>query len=317
MTKYIDRSRTLAQAGKKTQADSIVRGLLFFVTLFSASVIILTIVFIVIQGLKPFIQTYTINGESYRVDFFSFLIGNQWQNGVSGYGAGYIIINTLYITFLTTLLAGPISVLTALVIVRMSDKWVGGILQAVVEMLAAVPSVIYGMFGMGQVTGWTKSLASLFNVQSAGGLGTLTSVLVLTMMSFPTITMLAISAIRAVNKNLIMGSLALGASVPQTNYKVVLVSARSGIFSGIILGVDRALGEATAVSMVCGNAGSGPSFSLFSTTRTLTSTMLTGMSDASGLNYDIRFSAGILLIFIIILVNLFLSLADKRLGKVR
>lgn len=170
---------------------------------------------------------------------------------------------------------------------------------------------------MGIVTDWTKELAKIFNYQSAGGLSNLTVVLVLTMMSIPTITMLSITSLKAVNKNLISASLALGASNSETNFKVVLTSAKSGIFAGLILGVNRALGEATAVTMVCGNAGTGPTFNIFSTTRTLTSTMLTGMSDASGLNYDIRFSVGIILIFIIIGSNLLLKFANRKLSKAR
>ena len=101
----------------------------------------------------------------------------------------------------------------------------------------------------------------------------------------------------------------------ETNFKVVLVSAKHGIFSGIILGVGRALGEATAVSMVCGNKGSGPSFNIFDTTKTLTSAMLQNIHESSGLDYDIRFSIGLLLIIIIIVTNLLLNLINKKVGR--
>ena len=127
--------------------------------------------------------------------------------------------------------------------------------------------------------------------------------------------MLSITAIKSVNKNLELGSLALGASRSETNFKVVLTSARSGIFAGLILGIARALGEATAVTMVCGNAGSGPNFNLFGTTRTLTTTMLQGFGEATGLKYDIRFSIGLMLIFIILISNLILSALNRKLSK--
>jgi len=317
MGRMLSKEEFIKRAERKTRVDTLVRSLLFALTAVSASAVIFIVFFIVYKGLKPFISEYQIQGENYKVDFFSFLLGTAWQNGVAGYGAGYIIVNTIYVTALTMVLSGPISIMTALVIVRMSDKWIGEFLNSVIEILASIPSVIYGMFGMGIVTDWTKGLAKIFNYQSAGGLSNLTVVLVLTMMSIPTITMLSITSLKAVNKNLISASLALGASNSETNFKVVLASAKSGIFAGLILGVNRALGEATAVTMVCGNAGTGPTFNIFSTTRTLTSTMLTGMSDASGLNYDIRFSVGIILIFIIIGSNLLLKFANRKLSKAR
>jgi len=109
--------------------------------------------------------------------------------------------------------------------------------------------------------------------------------------------------------------LALGTSEAQTNFRIVIPSAKGGSFSGIILGVGRALGEATAVSMVAGNAGSGPTFDLFDTTRTLTSTMLLGLKETTGLDYDIRFSVGIVLIIIIIVTNIILNRFKKRLER--
>ncbi len=123
------------------------------------------------------------------------------------------------------------------------------------------------------------------------------------------------SALNVENDDLIKGSLALGASQTQTNFKLVLTSAKSGIFSGIILGVGRALGEATAVSMVAGNADVGPTFNLFDTTRTLTTTMLQGFQETTGLNYDIRFSVGVVLIVIILGTNIILNIAKKKIGR--
>jgi len=160
-----------------------------------------------------------------------------------------------------------------------------------------------------------KNLSNALGFQSAGGLSGLSAALVLAMMIIPTITMVSVTAINAVKKDQILGSLALGASITQTNFKVVLTGAKSGIFSGVILGVGRALGEATAVSMVIGNAGSGPNFNLFDTSRTLTSTMLLGMHETTGMDYDIRFSVGILLIVIILLTNVGLNIVKRRIGN--
>ncbi len=309
---HIDRNQVVESVRRKAMGDKIARGFIFTVAVFCASMVIFTIGFILVKGIQPFLVAYVIDGKAYKVNVGDFLFGSSWKVGVAGYGAGYIVLNTIYIAFLTVLLTAPIGIFTALVIVRMSNKTVGFILNSIVELLASIPSVIYGMFGLGEITKLTALISAQFGYQSAGGMGTLTVVLVLTMMSFPTVTMLSCAAIKSVDKKITLGSLALGASRTQTDFKAVLTAARGGIFAGLILGIDRALGEATAVSLVCGNAGTGPDFNLFGITRTLTSTMLNGMSDASGLNYDIRFSIGILLIFLIVFTNLLLNLAKRR-----
>jgi phosphate transport system permease protein len=213
--------------------------------------------------------------------------------------------------------AVPVSVLTALFISKMAPKRLGKIFTSVVELLASIPSIIYGIFGMGVITVLIKNISQFFGYQSAGGLSTLATVLVLAMMIMPTVTILSVTSMNAVKQNIINGSLALGASPTQTNFRVVLASAKSGIFSAIILGVGRALGEATAVSMVAGNRGSGPTFNLFDTTRTLTSTMLLGLKETAGLDYDIRFSVGIVLIVIILITNIGLNYIKGRLGDLR
>jgi len=160
-----------------------------------------------------------------------------------------------------------------------------------------------------------SKLADYWGYQTAGGSSTLATILVLAIMIFPTITVLAASAIKAVSQELIDGSLALGATATQTNFKVVLRDAKSGIFAGAILGLGRAFGEATAVSMVAGNKMFGPTFDLFDITRTLTTTMLAGMKETGGLDYDIRFSIGIVLIVIILIANFILNKVKDLTGN--
>lgn len=312
---YLNKGKVKVQAEKKKKEDKVVRILLFILALLSASAVIFIVLFLAIQGLKPFFKIYITEGKEYRVPFREFLFGNQFEPGPNRYGSGYILVNTFYITLLTMILVMPVSVLTALVIVKMSPKPIGILLNGAIEVLASVPSVIFGMFGKARITQFVKWLASLFHYQTAGGLSVLSVVLVLTMMSVPTVTMLSISAIKSVSHSLELGSLALGASKSQTNFKVVLTSAKGGIFAGMILGVSKALGEATAITMVSGQAGSGPSFSLLDTTSTLTTTMLSGLGEASGSKYDIKFSLGLLLIFVILISNLLLQLFNARLEK--
>jgi phosphate transport system permease protein len=317
MNKFISKSIDPNRIQNKVIIDKIVKGFFLGVTLLCASVIIIVVLFIFVRGISPFIKNYNIDGVSYKVNPITFLFGSTWFQPPSIYGVGYIIINTLYIVLLALIFAAPISVLTALFIGKIAPKRTASILSYVIDILASIPSILYGLFGVGLINKLVSWLSNLVGYQSAGGISTLSTVLVLAIMIIPTITMLSLTSIRAVKNNVINGSLALGASPTQTNFKVILTSAKSGIFSGIILGVGRALGEATAVSMVAGNRGSGPTFNLFDTTRTLTSTMLMGLKETTGLDYDIRFSVGIVLIFVILITNLLLNGLKRKLGNIK
>ncbi|VEU81308.1 phosphate ABC transporter permease subunit PstC [Haploplasma axanthum] len=286
-----------------------VKSILLLATVLSASIIILIIWQIASHGIRPFTNVYGDN----RVDFLKFIRGTSYSQ--TNYQIGFIIINTLYVVFLSVLISVPISVLTALFIAKIAPKVIGKTLTTVVEVLAAIPSIIFGVFGSGYITVLVKNIADKFGISTAGGLSVLSSVIVLTMMILPTITMLSITAIKSVPSNIEEGSLALGTSKTQTMFNITLKAAVPGIFAGIILGVGRALGEATAISLVAGNIPSGPSFSLFDPTRTLTSTILMGFKETEGLDYDIRFSIGLVLITIILLVNFILNYVRKRISS--
>ncbi len=302
---------------KKELVDFFVRIFFFLATIISASFIIIIIFFIAREGIKPFV---TDNNGIGRVDVIRFLMGDTWLQGTvfqsNLYGVGFIIINTVYIALLSLSISMPIGVLTALFIAKIAPKRLSEILRTTVELLAAIPSIIYGLFGSGIILQLVYNFAKLFGIQSSGGNSVMATVLVLSLMILPTITALSEVAIRSVRKDIIHGSLALGATKTQTNFKVVLTSAKSGIFTAAILGTGRALGEATAVYLVAGNARSGPSLGFFQTTSTLTSTMLQGLKETIGIDYDIRFSVGIVLMIIILLTNATLNFIKRRVGNV-
>lgn len=292
--------------------DHFIKNILVVPTIISASFVLFIIVFITQKGVSPFLSNQY---GGLNADIIKFLTGRTWFQPPITYGILFIVINTLYVVFLAGLISVPISVLSGLFIEKMASKRIAKVLRTMVEMLASIPSIVYGVFGLGVVSKFVVSISGIFGRQTAGGISTLTTVLVLAIMIYPTITLIASTAIRAVNEDLEKNSLALGATKMQTLFKITIVSAKSGIFAGIILGIGRALGEATAVSMVAGNAGSGPNFDLFSTTRTLTSTMLLGLKETTGLDYDIRFSVGIALIIVIIITNYVLNWVKKKVGR--
>ncbi|AMC93377.1 phosphate ABC transporter permease [Erysipelothrix larvae] len=289
---------------------------LFFIGLFrlagiiAASAIVLIFVFIFKRGISVFLPNYPD-----QISLWKFLTGFQWQSSTQTYGVLFIIINTLISAFFAMLLAFPISVLTALFIVKIAPKKLGEILTTVIELLAAIPSVVYGVFASGVIVGWVDSLAKVMGYSTFGGRSLLAVIILLALMTLPTMTSLSIVAIKTVKPQLELASLALGASKTQTNFKVVLTSAKSGIFAGLILGLARAFGEATAVSMVAGNKSVGPTLNPFDITRTLTSTMLSGLKETTGLDYDVRFSVGIVLMITILISNLLIHHVKKKIGS--
>ncbi|TVP94005.1 MAG: phosphate ABC transporter permease subunit PstC [Acholeplasmatales bacterium] len=297
--------------------DTLIKGLLLAIALLSASFIILIAVFVTTRGIIPFI---TDNNQLGRVDVVGFLTGRVWLGGATfistAYGAGYLIVNTLYVVFLSLLVSFPVGVLTALFIAKIAPAALSHAMRTIVELLASIPSIVYGLVAAGVFLPWIHSLARAMGTQSSGGNSTFAVVIVLAMMSLPTITAVSEVAIRSVDKNLEHASLALGASPTQTHFKVVLAAAKSGIFAGAILAVGRALGEATAVSLVAGSSRSGPNLGLFDITATITSTMLEGMKETSGIDYDIRFSLGVLLMAVILITNFLLNFIKRKVGKI-
>ncbi|MFA6801449.1 MAG: phosphate ABC transporter permease subunit PstC [Acholeplasmataceae bacterium] len=310
---------------KKNRLDFVFRNIFRLTAILSASIVIVVIIVIAVRGITPFIQSYTgynnITGEVILspVNPFKFLVKSQWLEGAVGassdYGIGFAIINTMIAVFLSIMITVPVAVVTALLIAKVAPKKISSFLRTVVELLASIPSIIYGVIGLGVITNFVNWIGGLFNYQTAAGLSLLSTVLVLFMMTLPTITAVAETSIRAVKNDIIEGSLALAATNMQTYFKVVLSSAKSGIFAGVILGVGRALGEATAVSMVSGNSFSGVTLNPLATTSTLTSRMLLGIKETSGIDYDIRFSVGLVLMLMILITNVVLKAVMKKVGN--
>lgn len=313
MKKYVREFISTEKNDKKLKKDRRLRSIFMIAALISSAMIVLIVIFISFKGISPFLPGYKYG----NVDFMHFLTGTTWRKDQGLYGVGFIIINTFISAFGALILSFPMSVLTALFIAKIAPKRITNGMKTVIELLASIPSVVYGVFAAGTITTMVSNLADSFGFVTAGGSSLLAVILLLAIMIFPTITSLSITAIQAVDKEIELGSLALGATKTQTNFKVVLISAKSGIFAGAILGIGRAFGEATAVAMVAGNKMFGPTFNLFDTTRTLTTTMLAGLKETTGLDYDIRFSAGLVLMLVILCSNLLLNFVKRKVGNIK
>lgn len=299
-----------------SKTDRLTRNILLGFGILSSSFIFIIAIFITLEGIIPFV---TDNDGLGTVNLWNFLTGTVWLSGrtfvSTTYGVGYVVLQTLYLAFLSLLVSFPVGVMTALFIAKIAPKRIAEFMRGTVELMASIPSIVFGLVGAGFFLPIIYDFGQLFGISSAGGAGTLGVVLVLSLMSLPTIIALSEVSIRSVDVSLEQASLALGATPTQTRFKIILLAAKNGIFSSAILAIGRSLGEATAVALVAGNARSGPNFGLFDITSTMTSMMLSGLKETTGIDFNIRFSVGLLLMIVILLTNITLNAIKRKVGN--
>lgn len=251
-----------------------------------------------------------------EVGVFDLLFKNMWKPTAEtpSYGIGYIVLASIAGTTTSVLLGVPIGLLTAVFISEMAGKITGNVVRSAIELLAAIPSVIYGLIGMMVLNPLMFSLeqkifAGDTTHQFTGGANMLSAIIVLTIMILPTVISVSTSSLKAVSDNLRAASLALGATKEQTIFRVVIPAARSGILTGAVLGIGRALGEAMAINMVAGGAVNIPL--PFNSVRTLTTQIVSEMGYAQGLHRQVLFTVGLVLYIFIMIVNYVLLKARK------
>ena len=252
-----------------------------------------------------------------KVGIPEFLLGTKWAPTATepSYGIFYIILSSVAGTASAVLIGVPVGLLTAVFLSELAGKTMGNIVGGAVELLAALPSVIYGLIGMMVLNPWMYRLEKIIyandpNHQFTGGANMLSAIIVLAIMILPTVISVSTSSIRAVSKSLRLASVALGATNIQTIFKVVVPAAKSGILTGIVLGIGRALGEAMAINMVAGGAVNIPL--PFNSVRTLTTQIVSEMGYAEGVHRRALFSVGLVLYLFIMIVNFILLKARKK-----
>ena len=252
-----------------------------------------------------------------KVGVGELLFGTVWKPTATepSFGIAYIILSSVVGTACSVLLGVPIGLLTAVFLTEVSDKRLAGLVQPAVELLAAIPSVIYGLLGMMLLNPLLYKLEKAVFAGSAthqytGGADLLAAVIVLAIMILPTVISVSASAIRAVPAHLRSASLALGASKMQTIWRVTVPAAKSGILTGVVLGIGRALGEAMAINMVAGGSVNLPL--PFNSVRFLTTQLVSEMSYAEGTHRQVLFTVGLVLYLFILVVNLVLLKLRKK-----
>ena len=262
---------------------------IFMISAFVAVISLLLIIgFVFYKGLMPFAT------EGYS--FIDFIFGTEWLPSSKEFGIGSMVA-----TVGALIIGVPIGILAAIFIAEICPKKYARVISTAVELLAGIPSVLYGIFGLAVIVPAIQTVLSLPKGQSL-----LAVIIVLSIMMLPTIISLSETSIRAVPKAYKEGSLALGASKIETIFKVTVPAAKSGILAGVILGIGRALGETMAVILVAGNSTAMPT-SLLDSARPLTTNIALEMGYAAGTHQEMLFATGVVLFLFIIIINLVLT----------
>lgn len=251
-----------------------------------------------------------------EVGFISFLTGEKWKPSNNIYGIFPMIVGSIYVTAGAILVGVPIGILTSVFMAKYCPKRIYPVLKSATELLAGIPSVIYGFFGIvvlvPMVREFSRWLKAVGVIQSASkGSSILTASVLLGIMILPTIIGVTESAIRAVPSVYYEGALALGATHERSVFAVVLPAAKSGVVAGIVLGIGRAVGETMAVIMVAGNQPRIPD-SILKGVRTLTTNIVMEMGYAEGLHRETLIATAVVLFVFVLLINLSVSLLKRR-----
>ena len=284
---------------KNRLLENIIHGVFLILGLITVGCVLLISVYLIISGI-PAIK---------EIGLIDFLFGKEWASSADDpkYGILPFILTSIYGTAGAILIGVPIGFFAAVYLSKVANKKVRTVVESAVNLLAGIPSVVYGLVGMLVLV---PAIRELFNIPDGASL--LAAIIVLAVMILPSIIKVSITALDAVPKEYEDASLALGATPTETFFKVSVPAAKSGIAAAVVLGVGRAIGEAMAVMMVAGNVANMPS--LFQSVRFLTTAVASEMSYASygSLQREALFSIALVLFLFIMLINATLNFFLKR-----
>ncbi|MCL2548963.1 MAG: phosphate ABC transporter permease subunit PstC [Symbiobacteriaceae bacterium] len=272
--------------------DAAMRGIFLFCAIFAIFALGCITVFLFAEGL-PFIS---------RVGLTNFF-GTRWHLSSASYGILSMIVASLYVTALSCAIGVTIGVLTALSLFKFCPRRLVATIRQLINLLAGIPSVIYGLFGITIIVPFLRDYISPVGI----GYGILAASLVLAVMILPTVVSISLDALNAVPKNYYEGALALGATSEQGVFKVVLPAAKSGIFAAVVLAMGRAIGETMAVIMVIGGSPVMPR-SVFQSVRTMTANIAMGATELSGDAATALVATGVVLFVFTLILNVSISL---------
>ena len=240
-----------------------------------------------------------------KIGFFDFIFGQKWRPSNEVFGIFPMIIGSIYITAGAVIIGVPIGILTAVYLARFCPEKLYKIIKPAVDLLAGIPSVVYGFFGLCVIVPFVR------NHIGGDGNSILTASILLGFMILPTIINVSESSIRAVPEKYYQGALALGATHERSVFCTVVPAAKSGIMAGIVLGIGRAIGETMAVIMVAGNQARMPK-GILEGIRTMTSNIVMEMGYATDLHREALIATGVVLFVFILIINTLFSILKNR-----
>ena len=241
-----------------------------------------------------------------EIGIFKFLLGTMWKPGNNIYGILPMIMGSIYVTAGAILIGVPIGILTSVFMASYCPKKVYRFFKSAIDLLAGIPSVVYGFFGLMMLVPLIRNL-----FHKGNGSSILSASILLGIMILPTIIGVTESAIRAVPSNYYEGSLALGATKERSLFFVVLPAAKSGLIAGVVLGIGRAIGETMAVVMVAGNQARMPA-GILRGVRTMTSNIVLEMGYAADLHREALIATGVVLFVFILMINLCFAVLKSK-----
>ncbi len=291
---------------RKAWNEKIMQGVFFTAACTSVLAVALICIFLFANGIPAMS----------KVGFLKFLTGKVWRPSNNIYGILPMIVGSIYVTAGAILVGVPTGILTSVFMAKYCPKKIYPVLKSATELLAGIPSVVYGFFGIIVLVPFIReicrTLRNMGIIKSAGdGNSILTASILLGIMILPTIIGVTESAIRSVPEQYYEGALALGATHERSIFAVVLPAAKSGVVAGIVLGIGRAIGETMAVIMVAGNQARMPE-TIVKGIRTLTGNIVIEMGYAEGLHRETLIATGVVLFVFILLINLSVSLLNRR-----
>ena len=276
------------------------RGVFFIAACASVLAVALICIFLFANGIPAMKE----------IGFGKFLTGQMWRPKNQIFGIFPMIIGSLYVTAGAILFGVPGGILTSVFMAHYCPKKIYRPLKAATELLAGIPSVVYGFFGLVVLVPWIREMGRGLGF-GGNGSSILTASLLLGMMILPTIIGVTESAIRAVPAQYYEGAVALGATHERAIFRVILPAAKSGVVAGIVLGIGRAIGETMAVIMVAGNQARMPA-GIFRGIRTLTANIVIEMGYATDLHREALIATGVVLFVFILLINFSVALLNRR-----
>lgn len=284
---------------KVLNIENIAKNIFLLLGLVNVGFVLLICIYLIIAGLPAIL----------KIGLIDFLFGTRWAptSSTPEYGILPFILTSIYGTAGAIVLGLPVGFCTAMYLAKIAPKAISNVIEPLVDILAAIPSVIYGFIGMLVLVPWVQRTFNL-----ADGSSLFAAIIVLSIMILPQIIKVSITAIRAVPIEYEHGALALGANKIESYVKIIIPAAKSGIAAAVVLGVARAIGEAMAIMMVAGNVANMPN--LFDSVRFLTSAIATEMSYSHGLQQQALFSIALVLLVFIMMINAALNYFLKK-GK--